>query len=165
MVYVPPELHRAVKHLALEDRRSASDLYVEAAYAYLASRGLAVPTVPAPDDKPAEPSPTVLADLIQAVERHGRQLEEILRQDAEPQTEDVESGAPSRSAGMTTAQAMGTLLRIVRAAGSVGITSHDLRSALEADGIKSGTAEVAKAALRKAGIMRFEERRWYVDDA
>lgn len=149
MVYVPPGLHRAMRRLAIDDDRSASDLYADAARAFLAARGVNVDEGPA-DGAPGPKRQGTMAYLAAAVDRLGSRIEETR-----------EAGGPA-PAGTTAAAAVKALLGILGKAGSAGLTAAELRAAIHAAGIRSGTAEVAKAVLRAAGVVRCEGRRWYV---
>ncbi|NEU12478.1 hypothetical protein G3T14_10060 [Methylobacterium sp. BTF04] len=160
MVYVPPELHRAMRRLAIDDDRSASDLYADAARSFLLARDVNV------DERPTHGAPTpkrhgTMADLAAAVDRLGSRIEEALVRVEAPAPETREAGGPA-PAGTTAAAAVEALLGILREAGSAGLTATELRAAIHAAGIRSGTAEVAKAVLRAAGVVRCEGRRWYV---
>ncbi|MEE7492217.1 hypothetical protein [Methylobacterium oryzae] len=159
MLYVPPELHRAMRQVALDDGRSASDVYVEAAQALVAGRGL---KVEAPEIRAvAAPQGSGLAELAEAIERQGRRIEEILGRIAPSSGGARPDDGPS-PAGTTAAAAVAALVGILTEAGPAGLTATQYREAVQAAGVRSGTAEVAKAVLRAAGVVRCEGRRWYI---
>lgn len=167
MIYVAPEVHRAVRQVALDEDRSTSDIYVEAARAFLAHRGVALQVHPVPAAKvEPEPSRPVIApsvttdDIAGLMDALAHRIEVVL----ESAVERVGSASKddlSPPAGIRTADAMTAVLRMLREAGSDGIGSAELDRALHAARIRSGTAEQAKAVLRDAGLARYEKRRWY----
>lgn len=161
MLYVPPELHRAMKQAALDECRSASDVYGEAARAFLEGRGVKVEVPQA--SAAAVRRRSDLAELADAIDRQGRRIEEILRKVEGSAADPQPDGGPS-PAGTTAAAAVTALLGALKEAGSAGLTATQFREAVQAAGIRSGTAEVAKAVLRAAGVIRCEGRRWYLGD-
>ncbi|SFG58130.1 hypothetical protein SAMN05192565_10621 [Methylobacterium gossipiicola] len=100
-----------------------------------------------------------IADLVAAVGRQGRSLEKIVAL-AEASRPDARADGTA-PAGTKAAEAMKVVLAVLKEAGASGIASGDLAAALEGAGIKSGTAETAKAVLRGAGLAQCEGRRWY----
>ncbi|QRE72953.1 hypothetical protein [Methylobacterium aquaticum] len=84
MVYVPAGVHRAMRQAALDDgERSTSDVYVEAARAFLASRGVAIEEGGADGVPAIDPAPSI-AGLVVAIEGLGRRVEEALERGAAP---------------------------------------------------------------------------------
>lgn len=158
MIYVPPATHRAVRQVALDEGRSASDVYGEAALAYLEARGVTVGMRPEPDTPSCPPA---AAELVEAIERQGKLIEAL-----QAAVDEVRGAAPSGkrgAAGTKPAEAMREVLRLLKAAGAAGLGSQELDAAVRAAGLRSGAAETAKAVLRGAGLVRHEGRRWYVD--
>ena len=160
MLYVPPALHRAIKQAGLDEGRSASAIYSEAARAWLELRGVSVETASEAAASDPSPSPVTLSDLIETIERQGRRIEVALATVEAPGRGRRESSqAPG---GTKAAEAMQVVLRILNAAGAGGVAGPDLSSAAQKAGIRSGAAEQAKTVLRSAGVVRCENRRWYV---
>ncbi|KQP29474.1 hypothetical protein ASF27_20140 [Methylobacterium sp. Leaf102] len=159
MVYVPPGVHRAMKQAALDDGdRFVSDVYVEAALAFLASRGLVVEEEGSSGSAPAgEPTPSV-ADIVAAVEGLGRRIEEVFERETAPRP------AEGQPAGTPAAEAMRAVLAVLKEAGGEGLPDREMSKAVQGRGVKSGAEETAKAVLRAAGLVRCEGRRWYLDD-
>lgn len=160
MIYVPATLHLAVKRVALDDGRSASDVYAEAARALLAARGVDIePPRPA---SPPPPSPD-LADLTVAFDKLIARIDDALEERL-PKPADEEAGGRLPT-GTKVADAMAALLAVLGKAGEVGIASADLTSAMYQAKIKSGTAEIARVALRTAGLIRRDGKRWFAVEA
>lgn len=160
MVYVAPTVHKAMAQVALDEGRSASSVYVEAARAYLEARGRQA----GPESTAGiSPGASIVAELAAAIERQERRIEELHAALAGGRGAAPRGDRPP--AGMKAAEAMRVVLGIVRAAGRPGLASRDLDVAIRAAGVVSGTAETAKAVLHGAGLVRFEGRRWYVDGA
>lgn len=156
MIYLPERLYRDVKRRAVDEGRSASDLYADAAAAYLAA-----PPVPSDGGRGSSDRAGVTIDLvIEAIDRHDRRIDELFaRLDdarARPTTSDVSPGA----AGTKLAEAMGVVLGILREAGADGVGSKEMLAATYGKGVTSGAAETAKAVLRDAGLVRYRARRW-----
>lgn len=163
MIYVPPELHRAMKQVALDEGWFVSDAYAAAARDFLAARAVAVEPDPEPDPATAAPTSMTLSDLVEAIERQGRRIEDVLASTASLRAEAANSGqAP---AGTKAAEGMRVLLGILKVAGGDGLSSRELSAKAYEAGIKSGTAETAKVVLRAAGLVRWENRRWFIDGA
>ncbi len=158
MIYIAPEVHRAIRQIALDENRSASDVYAEAARAFLADREVALRAPPEPKSIPQTPT---TVDIAEAVERQGKRIEDLHA--ALAGTSETPPKSVRVSANVKAAEAMKVVLELVRASGAAGIGSRDLNAATSAAGVASGTAENAKAVLREAGLLRFEVRRWYVD--
>ncbi|WP_152277992.1 hypothetical protein [Methylorubrum populi] len=106
--------------------------------------------------------PATFADLVAAVGRQGRIVEKVVALMEASRTD--ARGDGNAPAGTKAADAMKVVLGILKEAGSVGVGSRELAAALQAAGIRSGTAETAKAVLRSAGFVRTEGRRWYAAD-
>ena len=159
MVYVPPGVHRAMKQAALDDGdRFISEVYVEAAQAFLASRGLKAEEEGAHDNAPtSEPTPSI-ADLVVAIEGLGRRVEEALERGGPPRP------IEAQPVGTRAAEAMRAVLGVLKKAGRDGLSSTELSKAVQGRGVKSGAEETAKAVLRAAGLVRCEGRRWSLDD-
>lgn len=157
MVYVPAGVHRAMRQHALADgERSTSDVYVEAARAFLASRGVAIEEGGADGVPAIEPAPSI-AGLVVAIEGLRRRVEEALERGAAPRPTE---GQP---AGTRSAEAMRAVLKALKEAGTAGLSHRELSDAVRGLGIKSGAEETAKAVLRAVGLVRCEGRRWYLD--
>ncbi|CAO4173334.1 hypothetical protein EEDFHM_02270 [Methylorubrum populi] len=158
MVYVPSEVHRAMKQAALDDgERFVSDVYVEAARAFLASRGISVEAQEVSEDvSPTKPASTI-ADLVVAIECLGRRVEEVAERGASPRP-----GA-QQPAGTRAAEAMQAVLAALREAGGDGLSGRELSKVVQGRGIRSGAEEAAKAVLRAAGLIRCEGQRWYLE--
>ncbi|MGN8094147.1 hypothetical protein [Methylobacterium sp. 22177] len=158
MIYVAPDLHREMKLVALDEDRSASDVYGEAVRAYLGSRGVKVGQG---RERADSVQAATTAELAEAIDRQGRRIEDLHAAVA------AVTGPPRRDGqepgGTKAAEAMKVLLACAKAAGSAGVESDGLSTAARAAGIKSGAEEAAKTVLRAAGLLRFEKRRWYVD--
>lgn len=159
MVYVAPELHRAVRQVALDDGRSASDVYGEAARTWMAARGVWIGV--GPDRARAATRSSPMADLAEAIDRQGKQIEELHAALA-----GMPGSAPRGGqgpAGTKVAEAMKVMLGILRMAGAAGMTTRELTAATGEAGLKSGAAETAKAVLLGAGIVRYEGKRCRLD--
>ncbi|MGU3557962.1 hypothetical protein [Methylobacterium radiotolerans] len=158
MIYVAPDLHREMKLVALDEDRSASDVYGEAVRAYLGSRGVRIGQT---RGRPAGQQATT-AELAEAIERQGRRIEDlhaaVVAVTGSPRRDGQEPG------GTKAAEAMKVLLACAKAAGSEGVDSGELSAAARAAGIRSGAEEAAKTVLRTAGLLRFESRRWYIEE-
>ena len=158
MIYVAPDLHREMKLVALDEDRSASDVYVEAVRAYLRSRGVKIGQG---RQRPVAPQSTT-AELADAIDRQSRRIEDlhaaVVAVTGSPRRDGQEPG------GTKAAEAMKVLLACAKAAGSDGVDSGGLTAAARAAGIRSGAEEAAKTVLRAAGLLRFENRRWYIDE-
>jgi hypothetical protein len=155
MVYVPPGLHRAMKQAALDDGdRFISEVYVEAAQAFLASRGFKVEEEGPPRDTPTVEQTPSLADLVVAIEGLGRRVDEALGRGGPPRA------IETQPAGTRAAEAMRTVLEVLREAGRDGLSSTEVSRAVQGRGVKSGAEETAKAVLRAAGLVRCEGRLW-----
>lgn len=159
MIYVAPEVHRAMRQVALDESRSASDVYVEAARAFLKARGVDVGREKA---RQAVPRAATTAELAAAIDQQGRRIEDLHAAVA------TMTGLPTRDAqpqaGTKAAEAMKVVLRIVREAGPEGVASRDLDAATHSAGIRSGAAEAARTVLRAAGLLRVNDRRWHTGD-
>ncbi|SFM32568.1 hypothetical protein [Methylobacterium pseudosasicola] len=160
MLYVAPSVHKAMAQVALDEDRSTSSVYVEAAQAFLEAR---VKRAAPEHAAGVVPGASTVTELAEAIERQGRRIEELhaaigLGRGAPPQGD-------RPPAGTKAAEAMRVILGIVRAAGAPGLSSLHLGAAIRAAGLVPGTAETAKAVLNGAGLVRFEGRRWYVDGA
>lgn len=155
MIYVPADVHRAVRELALDEDRPASDVYVAAARRYLAS-SQPEPSRPAGQygPSPFEPDRAV-ADLTLALQALATRLDGALRRDGNGAKEAGGSGTKATIA-------MRAILSALRQAGPAGVASRELSSALRAAGVRSGTAEAAKATLRASGIVRGDGGRLYL---
>lgn len=158
MVYVAANVHRAMGQFALEGDRRISSVYVEAAREFLEARGRQTGADPAPVAPiPASGS----SELAEAIDRQGRRIEEL-----HLAIKAIQGTAPRGvpvPAGTKAAEAMTVMLRILKAAGAEGMTTRELTDAAYAAGLKSGTAETAKAVLVGAGIIRSEGRRCRLD--
>ncbi|MEH3061524.1 MAG: hypothetical protein PGN33_01680 [Methylobacterium radiotolerans] len=157
MVHVPPDVRDAVKHLAVDERRSTSSVYVEAARAFLETRGRQVVDDPAVTPPPRASEAMMLSAAIKRQERRIDELHAAI--------DDVRGGGPRRGqgpAGTKLAEAMKVVLEILKGAGATGMVGRDLDAAVLATGVRSGTVETAKAVLRGAGLVRCEGRRWYL---
>lgn len=161
MVYVPSRLHRAVRLLALDEGRSTSDVYVEAAHVLLAMRGVAVDECPGPGASSREPPLAPVTELVSAIERQGRHIEDIVASLHAARPDATLYGAAP--AGTKAADAMKAVLRVLKEVGAAGLSIRDLEAAVYATGITSGAVETAKAVLRGAGLVRCEGKRWFVD--
>ncbi|AWN37652.1 hypothetical protein [Methylobacterium radiodurans] len=158
MIYVPPGLHRAMKQAALDDGdRFISEVYVEAAQAFLASRGLKVGVEGASENALGRESTPSIADLVGAIEGLGKRLEEALEHGSPPRP------VEAQPAGSRAAEAMRVVLEVLRKAGSDGLSATELSRAVHGRGVRSGAEEAAKAVLRAAGLVRCEGRRWLLD--
>ncbi|KAB7783916.1 hypothetical protein [Methylorubrum populi] len=116
MVYVPPEVHRAMRQAALDDGdRFVSDVYVEAARAFLASRRLTIEVEVPADGAGASERASAVADLVAAVEGLVRPSRK--RWSAAQALEPVDR----QPAGTRAAEAMRTVLEVLREAGSRGL--------------------------------------------
>ncbi|ACK86178.1 hypothetical protein [Methylorubrum extorquens] len=164
MVYVPTDLHRTVKRLALDDRKSASYIYVMAIAEYLATRGIQVASSTHPPAVRPAPKRAVIDDLVDALDRQERRTDEILRRMDEARADRLPEAPPTKPAGAKVAEAMRVLLATLKSAGPDGIESRELASTLRAAGIRSGTEEAAKAVLHAAGLVRNAKRRWHLAD-
>lgn len=158
MVYVPPEVHRAMCQAALDHGyRYTSDVYVDAARAFLASRGLTIEEAGPSNDAGASEPASSIADLVVAVEGLGRRVEEALERGA------VSRPLDRQPAGTRAAEAMRAVLEVLKEAGSRGLSGTELSKVVQGRGVRSGAEETAKAVLRAAGLVRCEGRRWYLD--
>lgn len=63
MIYVAPNVHRAMEHLATDEDRSTSSVYVEAAWAFLEARGRPVDADPVPTTPPAASGVSAMTSL------------------------------------------------------------------------------------------------------
>lgn len=160
MIYVAPAVHRAIKQVALDEGRSASDVYEEAARVFLEARGARIGTDPGPGAIPRAPT---AAALVEAIDRQGRRIEELHAMIAGVRGPAPRSGQDP--AGTKVAEAMRVVLRILRTAGVAGIKGWDLSQAAQAAGVSSGAAETARTVLRGAGLVRCEMKRWYAAGA
>lgn len=101
------------------------------------------------------------AELAEAIDQQGRRIEDLHAAVA------AATGSAPRDAhepvGTKAAEAMKVVLANVKAAGLEGVDSRDLAAATHAAGVRSGAAEAAKTVLRTAGLVRFDNKRWYVD--
>lgn len=158
MIYVPPELHRAMRQVALDENRTESDVYGEAAQTFLTARGIPPVRTPARIAEANSQSST-MADLVKAIEHQGRRIDEVHASIAATRT----AGNGSAPAGTKAAGAMKLLLGILKEAGAAGVGRRDLATAMHEAGVKSGTTEVAQAVLRGAGVVRTERGRWFID--
>lgn len=157
MVYLQPDLLRAMKLQAVERGGSVSEVFADAAREYLAARGRAVPSNIA--TRPGTRSATNLDAIENAIVRQSAVMDAImLRLEGLGAARTISSQA----GGTKPAQAMKVILHALGAAGPNGLTPGDLADAMTAARIRSGTAETAKAQLREAGVIRFETRRWYL---
>jgi hypothetical protein len=165
MVYLPPGLLRTIKLHAVDRDCSVSDAFADAAREYLASRGVAVPEIAPVNLRPttpvSEPTGGTIGDLVEAIERQGHLIEEVLRRIEDPVGGPRPPGpAP---AGTKAAHAMRTVLGHLKAAGTAGLSGRELETSMRGTGVTSGAAENAKAVLHGAGLVRCEGRRWYVN--
>ncbi|GJE05263.1 MULTISPECIES: hypothetical protein [Methylobacterium] len=159
MIYVSPDLHREMKLVALDEDRSASDVYGEAVRAYLGSRGVRIGQA---RRRPAAQQATA-AELAEAIDRQGRRIEDLHAAVAAvtgSQRHDTQE--PS---GTKAAVAMKAVLAQLKAAGTDGMDGRDLSTAVYAAGIRSGAVDGAKTVLRAAGLIHFDAKRWYLDGA
>lgn len=158
MIYVAPDLHREMRLVALDEERSASDVYCEAARAYLKSRGVKIGQR---HGKPGAKEAATTVELAEAIDRQGRRIEDLHAAVA------AAAGSPHRDAhepaGAKAAEAMKVVLAQLKVAGAKGVDSRDLAAATHAAGVSSGAAESANTVLRTAGLVRFDNKRWYVD--
>lgn len=160
MLYVAPAVHKAMAQVALDEDRSTSSVYVEAAQAFLEAREKRA----APETAAGmAPGASAVAELAKAIERQGRRIEELHAAIGGGRGAPAQGDRPP--AGTKAAEAMRVILGIVRAAGTPGLSSRDLALAIRSAGLVPGTAETAKAVLNGAGLVRFEGRRWYVNCA
>lgn len=145
MVYVPPSVHRAMKQAALDDgERSVSDVYGEAARAFLASRGLTIEEEAAPDVPGASEPASSVADLVVTVEGLGRRIEEALERGGALRSVD---GQPD---GTRAAEAIRAVLEVLKWAGRDGLSGPEMSKAVQGRGVRSGAGETAKAVLQAA---------------
>ncbi|WP_454595302.1 hypothetical protein [Methylorubrum zatmanii] len=158
MIYVPPEVHRAMKQAALDDGdRFVSDVYADAARAFLAGRGVSVETQEVSNDASSTEPASSIADLVMAIEGLGRRVEEVAERGASPRP------GSQPLAGTRAAEAMQAVLSALREAGGDGLSGHEMSKVVQGRGIRSGAEEAAKAVLRAAGLVRCEGRRWYLE--
>ncbi|MGU3420789.1 hypothetical protein [Methylobacterium sp. D54C] len=160
MVYVAPNVHRAMEHLATDENRSTSSVYVEAARDFLEARGRPVDADPVPTTPPAA---SAASGLAEAIDRQGARIAEL-----HAAMEGILRAGPpdgQGSAGTKAAEAMKAVLGILKAAGAAGMTGREIDAAAQTAGIRSGASETAKAVLRGAGVVRCEGKRWYLDGA
>ena len=102
-----------------------------------------------------------MSELVEAIERQGRLIEDALASTATMRAGAVQRGhAP---AGTKVAEGMRVLLGLLKEAGGDGLSGRELSKRAFAAGIKSGTAEEARAVLRAAGVVRCEGKRWFID--
>lgn len=159
MIYIPPELHRAMEQAKLDGGyRFTSDAYADAVRAFLAARGTSVDARKSSEAaSPTKPEPSI-ADLFVAIKDLGRRVEEVAERGAGPQP-----GA-QQPAGTRAAEAMQAVLTALREAEGDGLSGHEMSKVVQGRGIRSGAEEGAKAVLRATGLVRCEGRRWYLDD-
>ena len=161
VIYVPPELHRAMKWRGVEEGRPGSDLYVEAAHAYLAARAMP-PSSVAPTSDPSGTMSSTVEELARAVRDQGERIEALHGKiDLGRSIRNDEDG-PARTAGTKAAVVMRAMLGVLGRAGEAGMDTHDLRRAMSNEGITSGATETARAVMRAAGIVTAEDGRWFV---
>lgn len=163
MVYIPHALHRAVKLRAVDEGRSASELFTDAVRGYLSLPDEFAEAVCPSAAKLDVRSDTVLMRLAESVERQGRMIEDIKSKLGRRQ-ETPDHTDTSRTVGTRTADAMQSILALLRRSGDRGADIKELNDAVWSAGIKSGAAEAAKTVLRGAGLVRYEGRRWYLAD-
>ena len=108
------------------------------------------------------PLVSTTSELTEALDRQAKRIEEL-----HVAIDGIQGAAPRGGqgpAGPKVAEAMKVMLGILKAAGAAGMTGRELDAAVYAAGLKSGTAETAKAVLRGAGVVRCEKKRWFLDD-
>lgn len=159
MLYVLSRLHQAMRQVALDEGRSASDVYAEAASRYLAERGVTVKEEPehAP---PAQNKALTIEALAAAIGRQEQMIEEIRSALATGRTEAMKTD-PAQ-AGVKAAEAMQAVLAVLNEAGADGLSAPELSRMVQGCSVEFGAEEKAKAILRTVGLVRYEDRRWYL---
>ncbi|BAQ45825.1 hypothetical protein Maq22A_c12955 [Methylobacterium aquaticum] len=156
MIQVPVEVRREMRLLAASEGRPVSDLYVEAARAYLAARERVVteptpiPAAPAREAPVSDPSVSAaLARQEKALGEIGRKLDLALRPEG-------------RLAGAVTARAIAVTLAALTRAGPDGETPGTLNKACAEQDLDMNAAMDARSFLRNAGLVQFKANRWFL---
>lgn len=154
MIYVPREIHRAVKITALDMVTSATAVYTQAAQRFLEARGSTrVKPPPAPavtaDDRPkANAAPmddTVGAEVIRRLDQLDRAINARF----------LGLYGPAEARGMAIA------ISAMVQAGPQGLPVSKITSIMDVEGVERGSARLALDALKEAGVARNQDRRWY----
>lgn len=154
MIYVPPEIHRAVKITALDMVTSATAVYTQAVQRFLEARGSTggrIPLAPAvtADDRPkANAAP--LADMVGA-----EVIRRLDRLDRDINARFLGLYGPAEARGMAIA------ISAMVQAGPQGLPVSKITSILDVEGVERGSARLALDALKQAGVARNQDRRWY----
>ncbi|KQP32824.1 hypothetical protein [Methylobacterium sp. Leaf100] len=160
MVYVPSEIRRAVKLLAVDEGRTVSDVFVDAVRAYLLARDRDILPAPAPSTAPLLEGQDILRPLVDLLARQEVLLIGIVERLDLPsrqpraRNETVETAARAR--------AMSIILAALTKAGPAGLTPGELNQAARAVDLDLDHYGVAKEVLRAGGLIRCLGNRWSI---
>ena len=148
MVYVPADVHRSMELMAVERGRSVSDLYVEAARAFIERGGEAPAPSPRPSGAPMPPSDPAASDGV---------LAQIMRR-----LDDLAVGGAGHGAHAlppVEARAVAVTLGALTRVGTAGLAREGMLNILVNEGFSRETGAAVIHQLREFGLVASKNMR------
>lgn len=172
MIYVPSDVHRAMKIFAVERGCPASALYVDAARDYLQAHERSIPRLPEPLIQSDETAPEIgPGDFMDRLGQIAEAIALVLQKLEEPTVSKQIDSKTAEPRNAEIAGFMRTILKTLANAGPNGISMPELDQAMRGTKLKisarrsdskTGFEENAKSALMQSGFMHNVDGRWYL---